>query len=121
VKVAGHLGLATYCKELIPLTTVGLSGLTVLLPFTDVGSENQHVAVILENADPTIAIDLIVDVSHGGLYPNSARRQIKTAQPNGDEVSIEITSPNPYTYIRVSAQPASGTPNARYAIVAQER
>lgn len=121
MKPRGHLHLATYCKELIPSTAVSLGpGLVVLLPFTDVGSENQHVSVHLENDDPAITVTLIVDVSHNGLYPNSARRQTAIAQAQ-DEASIELHSPMPYTFIRVSAQPASGTPSGKYAIVSQER
>lgn len=120
MKPSGHLHLATYCKELIPLTTVSLSGLTTLLAFTDLGTANQSIAVMLQNDDAAIAVDLIVDVSHGGIYPNDDRRQVRTARPQG-EASVELTAPNPYTYIRVSAQPASGTPSIKYAIVTQER
>lgn len=121
MKPKGHLHLATYCKELVPATAATFGpGLVVLLPFTDVGSENQHVAVILQNDDAAIAVDLIVDVSHGGVYANPDKQQKVTVAAQS-EGSVEIGPPNPHTYIRVSAQPASGSPTGKYAIVTQER
>lgn len=110
--------------ELIPFGDAqSVSTLTTLLAFTDIGSENQHIAVVLENGDPTNTCTLIVDVSHGGIYPNSARRQSAIAQPH-DEASVEISTPEPYTYIRISAQTASpGFPavSIRWGVVVQQR
>jgi hypothetical protein len=119
VKTKGHLHLATYCKELLPFgASVSVSALTTLLPFTDVGSENQGIKVVLENSDPTNTCTLIVDVSHAGTYPDLLRRQQATAQPQ-DECSVELHDLMD-TYIRISAQ-SPGTVSVKFGIVARER
>lgn len=110
--------------ELFPFGIAqSVSTLTTLLPFTDLGSENQDVTIFLENDDATNTCTLIVDVSHGGIYANSARKQTAIAQPL-DECSIEIRCPNPFTWVRIAAQTASpGFPTVavKWGIVCQQR
>lgn len=123
MKPKGHLHLATYCKELLPFGTAqNASTLTVLLPFTDVGSENQAIKVTLENEDASNTCDLIVEPSHNGVYPDSLRRQVVTVQPLS-EGSIEIHDLMD-TFVRVSAQtasPAFPVVSVKWGIVSRER
>jgi hypothetical protein len=123
MKPKGHLHLATYCKELLPFGAAqNASTLTVLLPFTDVGSENQAIKVTLENEDLTNTCDLIVEPSHNGTFPDALRRQVVTVQPQS-EGSIEIHDLMD-TFVRVSAQtasPAFPVVSLKWGIVARER
>lgn len=114
-----HPHLALFAKELIPFgASVSVSSLTTLLPFTDVGTKSLNVKVVLENDDLTSTCDLIVDVSHGGTFPDPLRKQVVTAQPQS-EASIELHCLLD-TYIRIAAQ-SPGTVLVKFAIVAMER
>lgn len=120
----GHITPPLYCLELVSYgASQNVSTLTTLLPFTDVGSENQHVTIFLDNLDATNTVDLIVDVSHGGVHANSFRQQRVTVEASG-EGSVELPHPMPYTYVRISAQTASPSFPAvqvKWAIVVQQR
>lgn len=120
----GHVTPPLYCMELIPYGAAqNVSTLTTLLPFTDIGSENQFATIFLDNQDATNTVDLIVDVSHGGAHANSFRQQRITISPL-DEGSIDLEAPNTFTFVRVSAQtasPAFPTVGIKWAIVVQQR
>lgn len=83
-------------------TPQNVSTLTTLLAFTSYGETHDGFAVHLDNTDATHAVDVILEVSHGGTHPNTERTQTHRAMA-GEEVTLTIEPPNPFTYVRISA------------------
>lgn len=84
------------------------AGITALLAFTDYGTIYAALAIVLKN-DSTSAnsVDLVVDVSEGGVFPNTELTQTKTC-PAGDERHVDLGEPNPHTFLRVEANNSGG-------------
>jgi hypothetical protein len=98
-----------------------VNGVTALLAFTDYGTEYTDLAVVLRNdATSPNAVDLVVDVSHGGILPNSEMTITKSC-PVGDERRADIGRPNPNTYLRVQANNAGATCTGAWALIGLRR
>lgn len=85
---------------------IAVSTLTVLLSFTDIGSEFADICIFLDNRDPDDDVYLVVEVSHGGTHPCDSGAQTKIVSP-GTEDFVQLSYPNPFTSIRISARTAS--------------
>jgi hypothetical protein len=98
-----------------------VNGVTTLLAFTDYGSIYSDLAVILRNdATSPNAVSFIVDVSHGGVLPNTEMTQTK-ACPAGDERHVDLPRPNPDTYLRVEVSNAGATCTGTWALIGLRR
>lgn len=96
-------------------------GVTTLLAFTDYGTDYVELAVILRNdgTSPN-AVDLVVDVSHGGVLPNTEMTVTKTC-PLGDERRVSLPGPNPDTYVRVQVNNAGALATGTWALIGLRR
>lgn len=98
-----------------------VNGVTTLLAFTDYGSIYSDLGIVLRNdADSPNAVELAVDVSHGGSLVNTERAQSKTCS-DGEERSIILPAPNPDTYLRVQVNNAGATCTGTWALLGIRR
>ena len=95
-----------------------VSTLTTLLNWTSYGNVYDTLIAMLENTDGANQVSLILDVSNFGNYPNLNQRIVWPANAQ-NECSCPIVTPNPFTYIRVSAQtlgPSYPTVNINWSL-----
>ena len=99
-----------------------VSTLTPLLAFTDLGSDFSALAIFLNNTDTTNTVQLIVEFSHGGTNVLESATQTKTIVASREDY-VEISPPNPLTYVRISAQTLSPFPtvNVQWSIIGLRR
>lgn len=97
------------------------AGITSLLAFTDLGSLYSDLAFVLRNdaAGPN-QIQLVVDVSEGGVLPNNERQQTSYVNA-GFEGLIVSPRPNPYTYFRVQVNNPGATCAGTWAMLGLRR
>ncbi|HQR17695.1 MAG TPA: hypothetical protein PK948_04975 [Gemmatimonadales bacterium] len=116
----GRIPRARWWNVLADVTTPqDVSTLTTLLAFTSYGETHDGFAVHLENLDGANDVALIVEVSHNGSHPNTERTQTHLAHA-GEEVTVTIDPPNPFTYIRITAQtnsPGFPTVQVKWALL----
>lgn len=87
-------------------SNTAVNGLTVLLPWTNLGQNFESLNAIIENLSASATCDLIVSVSHNGNNASGIGGYKITANPL-EEVDFRVVEPNPYTWIKVAANSAS--------------
>lgn len=104
-------------------TPVNVDALTVLLAYTDFGSDFADLCVLLDNTDPTIPVYLRVEPSHGGTRPMDSARTERSIAASSEDF-VHIAYPNPFTFLRISAYtqtPAFPTVAVRWAVIGLRR